>query len=61
MTLEFINKRLNEQLKEIASINERFKTKQINIERFNELNSSAKSQYEYFLEKEKDKIYLETI
>lgn len=53
MTLEFINKRINEQLSEIVSINERFKSKQIDTSRFNELSLSAKSQYEYFLEKEK--------
>ena len=53
MTLEFINKRINEQLSEIVSINERFKAKQIDTNRFKELSLFAKSQYEYFLEKEK--------
>lgn len=55
MTLDFIEKRIKEQVSEISNINFRLYLKMVTQERFSELQRSAKSQLEYF-ESEKQKL-----
>lgn len=55
MTLDFIEKRIKEQVSELSNINFRLYLKMVTQERFSELQRSAKSQLEYF-ESEKQKL-----